>query len=154
MKTLNLKVDGMRCGGCSARLQRVLEALPQVESCKADHVTKEVTLRNEQGNTQVVKNAELDVLGADFREISKQQKEQLEIQYGLEVIKVNNGKMKDAGVPKGFIIRQVNDEPMKTVEDLQEAVKAASTSKEPVLIIKGVFPTGRRGYFVVQLSEE
>ena len=113
-----------------------------------------MTLRNEQGNTQVVKNADLDVLGADFREITKQQKEQLEIQYGLEVIKVNNGKMKDAGVPKGFIIRQVNDEPMKTVEDLQEAVKAASTSKEPVLIIKGVFPTGRRGYFVVQLSEE
>ena len=44
MKTLNLKVDGMRCGGCSARLQRVLEALPQVDSCKADHVTKAVEL--------------------------------------------------------------------------------------------------------------
>lgn len=44
MKTLNLKVDGMRCGGCSARLQRVLEALPQVESCKADHVTKDVVV--------------------------------------------------------------------------------------------------------------
>ena len=44
MKTLNLKVDGMKCGGCSARLTRVLEALPQVESCKADHVTKAVEL--------------------------------------------------------------------------------------------------------------
>ena len=44
MKTLNLTVDGMMCGGCSARLQRVLEALPQVESCKADHVTKAVEL--------------------------------------------------------------------------------------------------------------
>ena len=44
MKTLALKVDGMMCGGCSARLQRVLEALPQVESCKADHVTKAVEL--------------------------------------------------------------------------------------------------------------
>ena len=44
MKTLNLKVDGMKCGGCSARLARVLEALPQVESCKADHVTKAVEL--------------------------------------------------------------------------------------------------------------
>ncbi len=44
MKTLNLIVDGMRCGGCSARLQRVLEALPQVESCKADHVTRAVEL--------------------------------------------------------------------------------------------------------------
>ena len=44
MKTLNLKVDGMKCGGCSARLTRVQEALPQVESCKADHVTKDVVL--------------------------------------------------------------------------------------------------------------
>ena len=44
MKTLNLTVDGMMCGGCSARLQRVLEALPQVESCKADYVTKAVQL--------------------------------------------------------------------------------------------------------------
>ena len=42
MKTLNLTVDGMMCGGCSARLTRVLEALPQVASCKADHVTKAV----------------------------------------------------------------------------------------------------------------
>ena len=44
MKTLNLIVDGMKCGGCSARLQRVLEALPHVESCKADHVTRAVEL--------------------------------------------------------------------------------------------------------------
>ena len=44
MKTLHLTVDGMMCGGCSARLQRVLEALPQVASCKADYVTKAVEL--------------------------------------------------------------------------------------------------------------
>jgi len=116
--------------------------------------TKTVTLRNEQGNTKVVKNADLDVLGADFREISKEQKQQLEISYGLEVIKVNGGKMKEAGVPKGFIIQRVNDEPMKTVEDLQDAVKEASTSKEPVLVIKGTYPTGKRGYFIVQLQND
>ena len=116
-------------------------------------VTKEVTLRNEQGNTKVVKNADLEVLGADFREVTKEQKQQLEISYGLEVLKVSGGKMKDAGVPKGFIIQTVNDEPMKTIDDLQDAVKTASTSKEPVLIIKGVFPTGKRGYYIVQLSE-
>ena len=116
--------------------------------------TKSVTLRNEQGNTKVVKNADLDVLGADFREISKEQKQQLEISYGLEVIKVNGGKMKEAGVPKGFIIQRVNDEPMKTVEDLQDIVKEASTSKEPVLVIKGIYPTGKRGYFIVQLQND
>lgn len=116
--------------------------------------TKTVTLRNEQGNTKVVKNADLDVLGADFREITKEQKQQLEISYGLEVIKVNAGKMKEAGVTKGFIIQRVNDETMKTVEDLQDAVKDASTSKEPVLVIKGVYPTGKRGYFIVQLQND
>ena len=115
--------------------------------------TKQVTLRNEQGNTKVVKNADLDVLGADFRPVTDAQKKQLEISYGLEVIKVSGGKMKDAGVTKGFIIQRVNDVQTKTVDDLQEAVKEASTSKEPVLIIRGLFPTGKRGYFVVQLSE-
>ena len=116
--------------------------------------TKSVTLRNEQGNTKVVKNADLDVLGADFREISKEQKQQLEISYGLEVIKVNGGKMKEAGVTKGFIIQRVNDEAMKTVEDLQDIVKEASTSKEPVLVIKGIYPTGKRGYFIIQLQND
>jgi Do/DeqQ family serine protease len=115
--------------------------------------SKTITLRNEQGNTKIVKNADLDILGADFREITKQQKEQLDLQYGLEVIKVSGGKLKDAGIPKGFIIRQVNDQPMKSVDDLAKAVKEASTSKEPILIIKGVYPTNKKGYFVVQLGE-
>ena len=115
--------------------------------------TKTVTLRNEQGNTKVVKNADMDVLGADFREITKAQKEQLEISYGLEVMKVSGGKMKDAGVTKGFIIQRVNNEQMKTIEDLQNAVKEASTSKEPVLYIKGIYPTGKSGYFAVALND-
>ena len=94
------------------------------------------------------------MLGADFREVTKEQKQQLEISYGLEVIKVNGGKMKDAGVTKGFIIQRVNDETIKSIEDLQDVVKEASTSKEPVLIIRGICPTGKRGYFVVQLENE
>jgi S1-C subfamily serine protease len=112
-----------------------------------------LTLKNEQGNTKVVKNADIDVLGADFRPVSKKLMEQLGISYGLEVIKVSSGKMKDAGIQKGFIIQRVNDEPMKSVEDLEKMVKETSTSKEPVLIIKGMFPTGKRGYTVIQLDE-
>jgi hypothetical protein len=36
---------------------------------------------------------------------------------------------------------------------LQKIVKEASTSKEPVLYIQGYFPTGKKGYFAVDLSE-
>ena len=116
--------------------------------------TATLTLKNEQGNTKVVKNADADVLGADFRPITEAQKKQLEISYGLEVIKVNGGKMKDAGVPKGFIIQRVNDEPMKTFDDLQNAVKEANNSKDQMLVIRGIFPTGKKGGFVVYLQND
>ena len=59
--------------------------------------------------------------------------------------------MKDAGVPKGFIIQVVNDRPMRSFDDLQEVVKEA---KDQMLVIKGIFPTGKRGGFVVYLQNE
>ena len=116
--------------------------------------TATLTLKNEQGTTKVVKNADLDVLGGTFRAITDAQKEQLNIGYGLEVMKVSGGKFKDAGVPKGFIIQKVNDESIKSVEDLQNVVKEASTSKEPVLYIQGIYPTGKKGYFAVPLQND
>jgi len=113
-----------------------------------------LTLKNEQGNTKVVKNADIDVLGGQFRAITDQQKEQLNIGYGLEVLKVNGGKLKDAGVPKGFIIQRINDESIKSIDDLQKVVKEASTSKAPVLYIEGIYPTGKKGYFAVPLQND
>ena len=115
--------------------------------------TKTLTLKNEKGNTQVVKKADLDVLGGNFRAITNAQKEQLNIGYGLEVLKVNAGKLKNAGITKGFIIQRVNDSAVKTIEDLQNAVKEASTSKDPVLYIQGVYPTGKKAYFAVPLED-
>ena len=115
---------------------------------------KTVTLKNAQGNTGIVKPADLDVLGASFKELDEAKQRQLGINYGLEVLKVNNGALKDAGVVKGFIIQRVNDEVMRTVDDLQKAVKDASTSKEPVLYIQGVFPTGKKKYFAIPLESE
>ncbi len=116
--------------------------------------TATLTLKNEQGNTKVVKNADLDVLGGNFKAITDAQKEQLNIGYGLEVIKVSGGKLKDAGMPKGFIIQKANNQSVKSIEDLQDIVKEASTSKEPVLYIQGIYPTGKKGYFAVPLTSE
>lgn len=116
--------------------------------------TKTVVLKNEQGNTNVVKHADLDVLGANFREITNEQKRQLSISNGLEVIKVNKGKMNAVGITRGFIIQKVNDKQIKTIDDLQKVVKEASTSNEPVLYIQGIYPTGRKAYFAIALSGE
>ncbi len=118
---------------------------------KSNSVT--LTLKNEQGTTKVVKNADIDVLGGQFRPVTDSQKQQLSISYGLQVTKISGGKLKEAGIPQGFIIQRVNDEAMKTIDDLQDAVKKASTSKEPVLYIQGIFPTGKKAYFAVALQD-
>src|SRR5574344_931194 len=115
--------------------------------------TAEFTLKNAQGNTGVGKNADMDVLGGSFKPVNDEHKKQFNITYGLEVIKVNNGKLKDSGVPKGFVIQKVNDEPMKSIDDVQKAVKAASSGKDQVLYIQGVYPTGKKAYFAVPLAD-
>lgn len=120
---------------------------------KKSKKTVDVILKNEQGNTKVVKDKDLDVLGANFREINDNEKKELEISYGLKVVKVNSGKFRDAGVPVGFFIQKVNDESVKTIDELNAVVKNASKSKSPVLYIQGIYPTGKKGYFAVPLEE-
>lgn len=61
--------------------------------------------------------------------------------------------MKDAGIAKGFIIQRANDQTIRTLDELQKVVKEASTSKDPVLYIQGIYPTGKKGYFAVVLSK-
>ena len=120
---------------------------------KKSKKTATLTLRNEQGNTKVVKDADLDVLGAQIREINEKEKEELDVKYGLKVTKVSGGKFKERGIPVGFVIQNVNESPMKTLSDLSDAVKAANKSKDPVLIIKGVYPSGKKEYFTVPLGD-
>jgi Do/DeqQ family serine protease len=114
----------------------------------------DMALKNEQGTTSVVKDADMDILGAAFREVPQELKQQLRLSGGLEVTGVTEGKMKAAGVRKGFIILKANGQPVKTVEQLEEIMKEASRSTEPVLFLNGIFPSGKRGYFAVDLSQE
>lgn len=119
---------------------------------KSKH-SKTVTLKNAQGNTKVIKTADLDVLGASFRPVTEQQKKEFDLAFGLEVTKVEKGAIKSGGIEQGFIMLYANDTPLKSLSDLQELVKSASTSQDPVLIIKGIWPSGKRDYKVVKVSE-
>ncbi len=112
----------------------------------------EVTLKNEQGTTKIVKDAGMEILGAAFKELPDDVKKQLNLGYGLQVTGVSSGKMSDAGVRKGFIILKANDQPMRKVSDLEEVMKAAVKSPNQVLFLTGVFPSGKRGYFAVQYN--
>ena len=113
-----------------------------------------ITLKNQQGNTKIVKEADMELLGAAFRPVPAELKKQLRLSYGLEVTGIRDGKMKEAGIRRGFIILKVNDVPMKSVADLENALKEASRSSEQVLFITGKFPSGRVAYYAVNIGEE
>ena len=113
-----------------------------------------VTLKNAQGNTKVVKDAGMEILGAAFKPIDADLRRQLNLGYGLEVTGVSGGKMGEAGIRKGFIILKANGEPMKEVDDLERVMKAATQTPEQTLFISGMFPSGKRASYAVDLSQE
>lgn len=114
----------------------------------------EMVLKNEQGTTKVVKDNGMEILGAAFRELSEETRKELRISTGVEVAGVTDGKMKDAGVRKGFIILKANGQIVKSVDQLEEIVKEASRSADQVLFLSGVFPSGKRANYAVDLTQE
>ena len=114
----------------------------------------EVELKNSRGNTEIVKQADMEVLGAVFQYVPEQTRRQLNIGYGMQVSNVKNGLMKDEGIQKGYIILKINNKQIRSIDDIEQAYKEAADSPDQVLFITGVYPSGRRANYAVNLSEE
>ena len=93
------------------------------------------------------------ILGAAFREVPEDLKKQLNLGYGVQVTGVTDGRMADSGIRKGFIILKANNKQLKTVQDLEDVMKAASQSPDQVLFMTGVYPSGKRANYAVDLSQ-
>lgn len=118
------------------------------------HLT--VELRNAQGSTKVVKGGDTaEVLGAAFKTLTDKQKQQLGVSYGIEVTGVTNGKMKEAGIKKGFVIMIVNNQKITAPEDMERIVESIlqGRTEDQGLFIKGFYPNGRTKYYAIDLAE-
>ena len=116
--------------------------------------TGNVVLRNAQGSTELMEEVDIDLFGAQLKPLSEDTKRELALSYGLEVTAIKKGKMMDEGVTKGVIILQVNDRPMRTVEDFEEAVRAANQTSDRTLWIRAITPSGRKQSFVIDLNSD
>jgi S1-C subfamily serine protease len=101
----------------------------------------------------VLEEVDLDQLGVQVKPVSDEEKNTMNISYGLTISAIRNGKMKSAGAGKGTIILQVNDQKMNTVDDWEEAVKSANQSTDRTLWIKALTPSGRKVSYVIDLNE-
>lgn len=115
-----------------------------------------IELRNAQGGTQVIKSSDGgELLGAAFKVLNDKQKQQLGVSYGIEVTGVTNGKMKEAGISKGFIIMIANNQKISAPEELEKIVDSIlqGRSEDQGLFIKGFYPNGRTKYYAIDLAE-
>ncbi|WP_344980569.1 S1C family serine protease [Compostibacter hankyongensis] len=86
--------------------------------------TTRVTLKNENGTTDIVKAGILDVLGADFRELPEKYAQKLGISGGVVVVNIGSGLIRQqTDMHPDFIILKAGSTLIKSVDDLKEALQ-------------------------------
>lgn len=111
-----------------------------------DLKTFDVTLTNESGTTKKVKREEADFqdnLGASFRPVPDEVKNELRISGGVEVAELTQGPLASIGIKKGFIITRIDRIKINSVQDLKDAIRG----KRGGILIEGLYPNGMRAYY-------
>lgn len=119
-------------------------------------MTKKATLRNNQGDTSITRKNDFSEIGCAFMKVSESTLKDLGIRSGVKVTGLKGGPFKTAGVKDGFIIIEINDRPVgsaEDVEDIYNRIMRDDSSEDKVMVLKGLYPTGKKGYYAVNLAE-
>lgn len=122
---------------------------------KRSNKTFTVELKNAEGNTEITKSTDsVKSLGATFKDITSNRKQQLGISSGVEVESVeNSGLFRKNGINKGFIVLRVNNSPVNSEADITKIISSInSSSEDKVALIAGFYPNGRTQYIAIDLS--
>ena len=106
------------------------------------------TLQNQSGDTELIKEGTGDLtffLGAQLRPATKEIRDQLKIRAGIEVVSIEEGKLRDAGIRKGFVITHINQKQVGTVQQLALAIQTAQRG----VLIEGRYPDGSVYYYAL-----
>lgn len=111
--------------------------------------TANITLKNKVGSTDVVKKKGLiENLGAEFENLEKKVATANEIAGGVLVKKIKDGLLKATKMQEGFVITSVNDEEVKSVDELKSAL---SNAKGGTVKLLGIYP-GFQGTYAYPLT--
>ena len=83
-----------------------------------------VTMKNVAGNTSIVTpgmGAGSVVYGARLESLEPSELKKFDIDHGVKVSEVNDGRFKDLGIKKGYIIISVNGRNVKSASDVRQA---------------------------------
>lgn len=109
---------------------------------KGKRNTTELILKNKMGTTSAIEK-ELNYLGAVLGDLPQEMKNELNIDYGVVVEAVQQGKFNAEGIKKGFIITKINNQPVKSADELINKLKQTKGG----VLIEGIYPNGSRAYY-------
>ncbi len=105
-------------------------------------------LKNIDGETTVVKKDQVSSfasLGADFQNLTNEEKKQLGINGGVKVAKLYDGKLsKNTDIRDGFVITKVDNKPVNNVDELKTALQNKAGQG---VMIEGTYPNYSGNYF-------
>lgn len=112
-----------------------------------DLKTTTVILKNKNQSTEIITKETLstiDVLGAEFAEITDKEKKELGVKHGVKVVKIAEGKLaRQTNMREGFVITYVDKTPIHKTDDIITAMK----NKKGGVMIEGVYPNYPGTYY-------
>ena len=107
-----------------------------------------VTLKSKDGSLATVKREEKEAvasLGMELEDVDSKLMKQLEIEHGVRVKTLGNGKIaRYTDMQEGFIITHVNEKPVKSAKELNEILKSKKPGDQ--VIFAGVYEDYPREY--------
>lgn len=145
-----------------AQLQEQISKYRPGDSVKVTYVrdnkthTVDVKLYNPNGTTGVTKASDFTDLGCAFKKVDESMLKQLGLSGGVQVVDLKEGIVREAGVRQGFIVVSINDTRISSPEDVEKMYRAIvkQSGDDRVMILRGIYPTGKRGIYAIDLSGE
>lgn len=110
----------------------------------------DIVLRNRDGETKLVSKEEIKknvALGATFRELTKSEKSELGIDYGLKIKSLSAGKLKSKGLTEDMVITKVNNVSINSVDELTAKLNGTKGG----VLLEVLTESGRREYVAIGL---
>jgi S1-C subfamily serine protease len=131
-----VKFDGLTVNSVSELQEQVGKHRPGDKATvtylrNGKETTVPIVLKNVAGNTSVVTagmGVEL-VYGAKLESLGSTDKRSLNVDYGVKVSELNEGRFKDLGIKRGYIILSVNGKKVKSPAEVKQFTNNESTLK-------------------------
>ena len=114
---------------------------------KGAEKTFDVVLENSKGTTDIMKKEKkevLNLLGADFETLDEQTAKKLDIDGGVQVVRLYPGKIrKETQMREGFIITHIDGKKVKDIEDVADVLE----DKDGGVMLEGTYEDSPGKYY-------